>query len=405
MRASDHTHSPTPEDIMEYLDGEGTPAVRDHIAAHLAGCAECQAAAAEQRRISEHARAWSVPPVPDSLRTPGDLLGGRTIPRPFFRRPGRWILAGLSTAAVLLLAVPFSTPRRGAAPVIARMQGGPEIDSVTRRSSADAAGAPVRVAGNLQTHAISESVQAKDRTQVSGETPTSQAARTPSIIRTARLQIVVKEFSNARASVESLVTRAAGFIDHMTVTGDTSTARTLRGTLRVPGDRLADTLAQLRAMGQVMEDTQGSQDVTDQIIDLDARLASARATEQRLTELLRNRTGRLSDVLEVERELTRVRLDIERLDAEKTNLGRRVSYATVDVTISEERKASLDGPLSLATRVRVAAADGVETVLATLIAVILFALRAGPTLLFWAAIGAVGWLALRRRLRLTSPNR
>ena len=68
-------------------------------------------------------------------------------------------------------------------------------------------------------------------------------------------------------------------------------------------------------------------------------------------------------MLEVERELTRVRLDIERLDAEKTNIGRRVTYATIDVTISEERKAGLDGPLSLATRIRIAAADGLESAL------------------------------------------
>ena len=69
-------------------------------------------------------------------------------------------------------------------------------------------------------------------------------------------------------------------------------------------------------------------------------------------------------MLEVERELARVRLDIERLDAEKTNVGRRVSYATIGVTITEERKAGLDaGPLSLATRIRIAAADGLESAL------------------------------------------
>ena len=202
-----------------------------------------------------------------------------------------------------------------------------------------------------------------------------------------------------RASVEALVAQANGFLDHLTVTGDTSEVRTLRGTLRVPGDRMADTLARLRGMGQVTEDTQGSEDVSDQIVDLDARLASARATEQRLTELLRNRTGRLSDVLEVERELTRVRLDIERLDAEKTNIGRRVSYATIDLTISEERKVSLDGPLSFATRLRIAAADGLESVLESVAATVLFALRTGPTLLVWGGIAALIWLALRHRIR------
>jgi hypothetical protein len=217
------------------------------------------------------------------------------------------------------------------------------------------------------------------------------------VIRTATLQIVAKDFGGVRAAVESVVTQSAGFIDQMTITGDTSTARVLRGTLRVPGDRLPDALARLRQLGQVVEDAQGSQDVTDQIVDLDARLASARATEQRLTELLRGRTGKLSDVLEVERELARVRLDVERLDAEKTNVGRRVSYATIGVTIMEERKAGLDaGPLSLATRVRIAAADGLESALESIALALLFLLRAGPTLLLWGAAAGFVWMFGRR---------
>ena len=57
---AEHTHSPTPEEIMEYLDGEGAAASRATIATHLASCAACQAIAAEQRGISEHALAWTV---------------------------------------------------------------------------------------------------------------------------------------------------------------------------------------------------------------------------------------------------------------------------------------------------------------------------------------------------------
>jgi hypothetical protein len=222
------------------------------------------------------------------------------------------------------------------------------------------------------------------------------------VIRTATLQIVVKDFSGVRAAVEAAVAQANGFIDQMTVTGDTSTARVLRGTLRVPGDRLADALARLRPLGQVVEDTQGSEDVTDQLVDLGARLASARATEQRLTEILRTRTGKLSDVLEVARELARVRLDIERLDAEKANIGRRVSYATIAVTISEERKAGLDpGPLSLATRIRIAAADGLESAFESVTVTLLFLLRAGPSLVLWGALAAAVWFTVWRRARST----
>ena len=402
MPAVEHSHTPTPEEIMEYLDGEGTAASRDAIGTHLASCAACRAIADEQLGLSDTARAWQVGPPPASLRPPAEAWTRALAPRvPLYRR-SRIILAGLSAAAAVLILVSINArQQRG------RQSMAPAIDALTvRRESALPSGAPGRVAGNAfgdgvggVVGGLAQAPPAPNAPQAFRSTQAQEGAlrqRGPSIIRTATLSIVAKDFGGVRASVEALVTQAGGFIDQMTVTGDTSTARTLRGTLRVPGDRLPDTLARLRQLGQVVEDTQGSQDVTDQIVDLDARVASARATEQRLTELLRTRTGRLSDVLEVERELTRVRLDIERLDAEKTNVGRRVSYATIGVTISEERKAGLDGPLSLATRLRIATADGVEAAYESITLTVVLLLRAGPTLLLWAGAAAILWLAGRR---------
>ena len=61
MRSADHIHSPTPEDIMEYLDGEGTAASRAAIAAHLASCAACQALVGRTARHLRTTRgAWTV---------------------------------------------------------------------------------------------------------------------------------------------------------------------------------------------------------------------------------------------------------------------------------------------------------------------------------------------------------
>lgn len=231
--------------------------------------------------------------------------------------------------------------------------------------------------------------------------PATQPGR--ALIRTATLQIVATDFSHVRTAVERIVADMNGFADQLSVSADPGSARVLRGSLRVPGDRLDDALARLRALGQVTHDQQNAQDVADQLVDLDARLKNARATEQRLTELLRERTGKLSDVLEVEQELSRVRLDIERLDAEKTNTSRRVAYAAIDVTISEERKAGVDpGPLSLGTQIRVAAADGLQTVVDTLVGLVLFALRAGPALAVWAIAAAVVWTAVKRARRARS---
>jgi len=396
--SAEFTHSPTPEEIMEYLDGEGAAASRDAIAAHLATCGACQAVAADLRGVSSQAQAWSVNPAPASLQAPPQA-GGRLLR---FRgwRPSRMAVAGLTAAAAILIVVAVNERQaRVRAPnsVFATMPAAAAIDAIAPQRPGAAGG----VIGGAQQRSLAAN---KEMSISLGGAVAQSALRTPAVIRTARLQIVATDFTRVRAEVESLVSDAAGFIDHMTVTGDTSSARTLRGMLRVPADRMAAVLTQLRAMGQVVEDTQGSQDVTDQIVDLDARVASARATEVRLVQLIRERTGKLSDVLEVERELTRVRLDIERLMAEKTNLDRRVSYTTIDLTITEERKASLDGPLSLATRIRIAAADGVEAALATITAALLFGLRAGPTLILWAlALGTAWWFA-RKRLWIKDPR-
>jgi hypothetical protein len=384
MPAAEHTHSPTPEEIMEYVDGEGTAASREAIGAHLASCAACRAVAAEQRSLSDAARAWTVDAPPASLHLPaaGDahVIVART--RAWYRSPV--VVSSLAAAAVVLLVV--SVPLREGLTGAKRAR----MESAPARVAAQGRGG--YVAGVARERSAAPVPQAVDSLSQGVAAP-----RTPAVIRTATLRVVVKEFGGVRTTVEAIVSQAGGFIDHMTVTGDNTAARELSGVVRVPGDRMAATLARLRQIGQVVEDTQGSQDVTDHIVDLDARLVSARATEQRLKELLQTRTGKLSDVLEVERELTRVRLDIERLDAEKTNVGRRVSYATIAVTISEERKAGLDaGPLPIRTRIRIAAADGLASALESIALMTLLLLRAGPTLVIWSVVVAAGWLLFRR---------
>src|SRR5260221_10939354 len=389
---ADYAHSPTPEDIMEYLDGEGTAASRDAIAAHLASCAACQAIAAEQRGIAEHASAWTVAPPPASLRAPAAPRARVLSPRIRTWRPSRVVMVGLSAAAAVLVVISFSAREKRA--------GGPAV--VAAKLQFQKSYAADRRAGiAAENGGVRQSAMPAAGPSQGVNVPESAAApRAPMVIRTATLRIVAKDFGPVRATVEDIVSQAGGFIDQMTITGDTSTARELRGTVRVPGDRMSAALARLRQIGQVAEDTQGSEDVTDQIVDLDARMASARATEQRLIELLRNRTGKLSDVLDVERSLARVRLDIERLDAEKTNMGRRVAYAAIQISIAEERKAGLDaGPLSLATRIRVAAADGLESALESAALTFLFILRAGPTLLLWGLTAGLVWGFGRRFMK------
>ncbi len=297
-------------------------------------------------------------------------------------------MVSFSAAAVILILVSMN---------VGSVKQRRNVDRVDAVGVPPAQPAAPRLAGKAQIGADQPAIAGN---LVMKESVALAQPRTASVIRTATLRIVAKDFNAVRPAVESIASSFTGFLDHMTVTGDTASARQLRAILRVPGDRMTGALARLRQLGAVVEDTQGAQDVTDQMVDLDARLANARSTEQRLTEILKNRTGKLSDVLEVEREVSRVRLEIERIDAEKANLDRRVTYATIDISITEERKASIDGPLSLTTRLRLAALDGLEGALDSAAAAMLFVLRTAPTLLLWGTVIGAGLLGWRRISRL-----
>ena len=121
-------------------------------------------------------------------------------------------------------------------------------------------------------------------------------------------------------------------------------------------------------------------------MDLTARLSNARRTEQTLLDLLANRTGKLSDVLEVEQELARVREQIERMEAELKNLQNRVSFATLQVELHEEYKAELEMAPSLGRRLWNAVVEGFRMAADSVVGLALFFLNVGPFLLLWALI-------------------
>jgi anti-sigma factor RsiW len=417
MAAIDRVHSPTSEELMAYLDGESPAGSRAAIEKHIASCPECQSLAADLRALSDNVAAWTWDNAPATLGLPRASDARRRHWPVFAWRPVYAMASFGAVAVAIIFAAKLAPPDPGTAAgrdgfggfAGARNASAyPEAKRSAGRGNANnvngsVAGAsdrltplgPAKAAGGGSGSSISAPAAAA---QMVPETAEARATpRQPLVIRTATLRLVANDFNAARRAVETIVAGAQGFIDQITTTGAAGSARALTGTLRVPVPRLADTLGQLRHLGQVTEDTQASEDVTDQIVDLDARLANLRATEQRLDDILKNRTGKLSDVLDVERELARVRLDIERMDAERTNVGRRVAYAAITIEINEERKAGLEsGPLALSTRLRVAAADGLESALESVVGGVLLILRAGPAAILWLSAAALLWFTLRR---------
>lgn len=229
------------------------------------------------------------------------------------------------------------------------------------------------------------------------------AGHNPMIIHAAQLTLTTREFDKTRTEVESILKLHHGYAGDLNVNTPAGAARSLNGTLRVPATELDAVLNDLKRLGRVEHESQGGEEVTARYVDLEARLANARNTERRLTDILRERTGKLSDVLAVEESISTTRGEIEQMEAERKTMANQVDYATVQVTITEEYKASLQVvPVTTWTRISNAGVEGYHNLAEGLIGLVLVFVSAGPSLVFWGLLlffpVRMAWKKIRPRV-------
>jgi len=161
--------------------------------------------------------------------------------------------------------------------------------------------------------------------------------------------------------------------------------------LRVPTGEIESIRAILATNGPLARETRTARDVTDAVMDLDARVKSAKIEEARLLDLLQNKTGSLADVLAVEKALADVRERIERLETEQRAAHGRVDLAVVAVTLHV--RGAFDGA-PIGQQLVAASRDGIAIARSAVILTSTTALRIAPTLLILIAIG----LGVRRAI-------
>jgi hypothetical protein len=156
------------------------------------------------------------------------------------------------------------------------------------------------------------------------------------LIRNATVQYEVADYVKAADILTGLITEEQGFLS--TQNSDRGPNGKLEGTLevKVPPERLNDFLLKLRTLGDLKGQTLSTEDVTKDYFDTDARVRNAQMEEQRLQDILNKNTGRLADILQVERELARVRQGIEQMQGTLRYYNTMVQYATVTITLSEK---------------------------------------------------------------------
>jgi Domain of unknown function (DUF4349)/Putative zinc-finger len=425
------THPVTPEELMAYHDGELSPDRAGSVTAHLQSCRQCEEMGGILRGASQVLADWTIAPASCNASFERRLseMAAKAVSakRGLFQRciaafgiRQRFFHAAAAAAIVVVgFAVVSSSTHRRLLPgevtvtqpqilplTLSRDSAPEKFEPKNFEASRETAALDALTAqrdaliGRLQQQQISSSLENSSPNPGPQELP-------PMIARTVSLSLLVQDFPHSRAAVDTILARHHGYAATLTANTQQNAARSLQASLRIPAGELAASAAELKSLGQVENEAQTGEEVTQQHADLAARLSNSRETEQRLQAILVQRAGKISDVLAVEQEVARVRGEIEQMEAEQKSLEHRVNFATIDLTLLEEYKAQVgSGSSFVSTRFHNALVAGFRSAVESALRVALFIVEDGPVALLWlTALAPLVWFLRRRWIRAASFGR
>lgn len=213
------------------------------------------------------------------------------------------------------------------------------------------------------------------------------------IIRTGEAFVEVDKVDPAVLKVRQLAAQVGGYIANSSISGGHDQIRQATLELKIPATKYEEAVGSLATIGKVETVNSTAQDVGEEFVDVTARVNNSRRLEERLISLLANRTGKLDEVLRVERELARVREEIERYEGRLRYLSAHVAMSTLTITVHEPAPilGNSPGENPIAAAFRRAWKNFVGVVAASIAAL--------GVLIPLAVLALLGWAGYRRWIR------
>jgi hypothetical protein len=156
------------------------------------------------------------------------------------------------------------------------------------------------------------------------------------LIRNANVELEIVSFDESLQKITAFANEERGYV--ATTNSEKQANGKLRGTVvvKVAPENLDRFLQKIRGLGELKNQTLGTEDITKNYFDTDSRLKNARVMESRLIDMLKKKSDDINDLLQVEKELGRVRQEIEQMQGELKIWDSQVQFATVTISLAEK---------------------------------------------------------------------
>jgi len=266
-----------------------------------------------------------------------------------------------------------------------------------------AVGGPVQ----LQVSRVASGEQEASLTSAGSAQASSQAAERK-IIRNAEVTIETDAPDEGQRKIASIAEKHGGFVvtsesRQNDARSQTAAATVVNVIVRVPAQNFAAAIEEIRGVGgRILHEKISGQDVTEEYIDLEARIRTKRALESQFLEIMKQ-ARKVSDALEVQTQLADVRAEIERLEGRRRFLENQSALSTINITLHTPAPVVAATTRGFFHGLKAAFGDGVDTGAEIILGIIRFAIVMIPVTLF---ILLPAWFAFRwLRRRIAWPAR
>ena len=232
--------------------------------------------------------------------------------------------------------------------------------------------------------------------------PSAQAAQwARQIIYTCQVDLVVENYAEFERSLPNVVAAHGGYISKREANRQYNDGQSGQWIIRVPSSSYHDFLSGIDSVGFAERRVEDAQDVTEEFVDVDARLRNKKQLEHRILTMLEDRTGKLTDVLQIENELARVREMIERMEGRLRYLRDRTALATVTIHCREEAKYTPASAPTFGSRLSGSLSTSIRTMLSLGENLVIAAVTLAP----WIVVLIPIAILMRRKWNATTTTR